>query len=59
MGWGFTCIIIIKIINITIIIMIRYFVEPSPGTHVFRWGGAWVRLERIREQQQARAIIKV
>ena len=30
----------------------RYLVEPSPGTHVFRWAGAWVRLDRVREQQQ-------
>jgi len=34
----------------------KYLVEPSPGTHVFRWGGAWVRLERIREQQQVDVI---
>ena len=30
----------------------RYLVEPSPGPHVFRWAGAWVRLDRVREQQQ-------
>jgi len=34
----------------------KYLVEPSPGTHVFRWKGAWVRLERSREQQQVDVI---
>ena len=47
-GWGLTCITIIIISIMTT----RYMVEPSPGTHVFRWRGAWVRLERTREQQQ-------
>jgi len=28
----------------------KYLVEPSPGVHVFRWGGAWIKLDRIREQ---------
>ena len=27
-------------------------VEPSPGTHIIRWRGAWIRLERVREQHQ-------
>ena len=27
-------------------------VEPSPGTHLIRWRGAWIRLERVREQHQ-------
>ena len=30
----------------------RYVVEPSPGTHVIFWRGNWIRLDRVREQQQ-------
>ena len=30
----------------------RYVVEPSPGTHVIFWKGNWIRLDRVREQQQ-------
>ena len=32
----------------------RYVVEPSPGTHVIFWRGNWIRLDRVREQQQVR-----
>ena len=32
--------------------MIRYSVEPSPGTHIIYWGGTWIKLDRVREQQQ-------
>ena len=28
----------------------KYILEPSPGIHVFRWGGAWIKLDRVREQ---------
>ena len=34
----------------------KYIVEPSPGVHVFRWGGAWIKLDRIREQHQVDVI---
>ena len=30
----------------------KYVVEPSPGTHVIFWRGNWIRLDRVREQQQ-------
>lgn len=34
----------------------KYLLEPSPGCHVFRWSGAWVRLDRVRETQQVDVI---
>ena len=34
----------------------RYCVEPSPGTHLIKWRGVWIRLERVREQQQVDVI---
>jgi hypothetical protein len=36
----------------------QYSVEPSPGSHLLRWRGAWIRLERVREQQQVDVIGK-
>ena len=33
-----------------------YRIEPSPGTHLIRWRGAWIRLDRVREQQQVDVI---
>jgi len=33
-----------------------YTLEPRPGVHVLRWGGAWIRLDRVREQQQVDVI---
>ena len=27
----------------------NYRIEPSPGTHIIRWRGAWIRLDRVRE----------
>ena len=36
----------------------RYVVEPSPGTHVIFWRGNWIRLDRVREQQQVRRRLK-
>ena len=33
-----------------------YCVEPSPGLHMLRWRGVWIRLERVREQQQVDVI---
>ena len=29
-----------------------HVVEPSPGTHVLYWRGTWIKLDRVREQQQ-------
>jgi len=34
----------------------KYSVEPSPGLHLVYWRGSWIRLERIREQQQVDVI---
>ena len=34
----------------------RYCVEPSPGTHLIKWRGVWIRLDRVREQQQVDVI---
>ena len=34
----------------------RYVVEPSPGTHIIFWRGNWIRLDRVREQQQVDVI---
>ena len=33
-----------------------YCLEPSPGTHLLNWRGAWVRLDRVREQHQVDVI---
>ncbi|XP_023330537.1 mitochondrial chaperone BCS1 isoform X2 [Eurytemora carolleeae] len=33
-----------------------YCIEPSPGLHILRWRGVWIRLERVREQQQVDVI---
>ena len=33
-----------------------YRIEPSPGTHFISWRGAWIRLDRVREQQQVDVI---
>jgi len=30
----------------------HYSVEPSPGVHLLKWKGAWIKLDRVREQQQ-------
>ena len=34
----------------------NYRIEPSPGTHLIRWRGAWILLDRVREQQQVDVI---
>jgi hypothetical protein len=34
----------------------QYSVEPSPGTHLLRYKGSWIRLQRVREQQQVDVI---
>ena len=34
----------------------NYRIEPSPGTHIIRWRGAWIRLDRLREQHQVDVI---
>jgi len=33
-----------------------HVVEPSPGTHVLYWRGTWIKLDRVREQQQVDVI---
>ena len=35
-----------------------YCIEPRPGLHILRWRGVWIRLERVREQQQVDVIGK-
>ena len=32
--------------------------EPSPGSHLITWKGAWIKLDRVREQQQVDVIGK-